>query len=235
MTDSENRSGEPPVSVDKTPDWGQHLQIVFSVLISVSFARAFTVLGETHFSLDQLALIGTVFYVVFDCWFSLNIDLLYVHFKHGWQITIYLSALVAYACIPFLYLAHTASGSYFGPPEFLGANLALVCLLDAVRRTMVLTQDNNRSKDSKDASSTRTSPTKAELWKTKNDYLLISGYAYTFMLILITVLFTSQHDYLSKDFRAFAVMLFWLIVRAIDHTAIDRLHKRQHNSPSTTS
>ncbi len=199
-------SNEPPPSI-KTPDWGSHLVIVFTVLIGVSLAQAFTVLGETNLETSQLLLIATVFYVVFDCWYGLNLNIKYIRATGGFDITLSLVTLVLYSCLPFLYLSHTASTSSFGPPEFLTVNLAAICIFDAVQRTRVFRRNGNHA-----------APEELQ-WHKKNSYLILTGYAYAIILALGTLALTNWHA--AVTLRAGVVLATWVILRSIDYTMID--------------
>lgn len=203
----------PPMhSSNDNPEWGPQLHIVFSVLIGVSFAEAFTILGQAHFKPAQLLLIATVFYVVLDCWYSLHLELPHLRLTSGWDIALHLLALVSYSCLPFLYFAHTASTPTFEAPEFLAANLSLICFLDAIRRTVVFAKNGN------------TAGVDDQSWHKKNTYLIQSGYAYGVILTLGTLAFTVSH--LSTTWKAAIILVVWLAVRVvIDRFWIDKLAK----------
>jgi hypothetical protein len=194
-------------------DWGSHLQIVFSVLVGVSFAEALTTLGESHFKLYQLLLIATVFYVVLDNWYHLNKDLVHLRTPlqtaNGFDIALFLVTLVSYSCLPFLYFAHTASTSTFGPPEFLAANLSAICILDALRRNFVFL----RNKKVPDLGE--------QVWHKKNTYLILTGWAYGLVLAVITAAFSSSQ--LSLNLRAGLILVAWLLSRGVDYLVIEHL------------
>ncbi len=189
--------------MNREPNWASHLQIVFTVLIGVAFAQAFTILGEAHFNSTQLLLIATVFYVVFDCWFALNRDLMHLEATSGPDITLYLITLVSYSCLPFLYFAHTASTPSFEAPEFLAANLAAICLLDAIRRTLVFKRNGHFAAPDE------------KRWHSKNKYLILTGYAYGGLLTLGTLVFTSWS--VSDTLKAGFIFAFWVIFRIVDY------------------
>ena len=196
-----------------SPDWGPHLQIVFSVLVGVSFAQALTILGEAHFKLYQLLLVATVFYVVLDCWYGLNKDLLHLRTQleraTGFDIALNLITLVSYSCLPFLYFAHTASTPTFGAPEFLTANLSALCILDAIRRNLVFLR-NQKGPDADE-----------EAWHKRNTYLIVTGWAYGLILAVSTLAFSSSH--MSLNARAGIILGAWLLSRAVDYVAIEHL------------
>ena len=196
-----------------SPDWGSHLQIVFSVLVGVSFAQALTILGESHFRLYQLLLVATVFYVVLDCWYSLNKELVHLRMQlasaKGLTIALYLVTLVAYSCLPFLYFAHTASAPTFSAPEFLTANLSAICILDAIRRNVVFLR-NQKGPDHEERA-----------WHKKNTYLIVTGWAYGVILAIGTLAFSSSH--LSLNLRSGIILAAWLTSRAVDYLAIEHL------------
>jgi uncharacterized membrane protein len=200
------------------PDWASHLQIVFTVLIGVAFAQAFTILGEAHFNLAQLLLIATVFYVVFDCWFALNRDLMHLAATKGPDITLYLVTLVSYSCLPFLYFAHTASTPSFEAPEFLTANLAAICILDAIRRTLVFRRNGNSAAPDE------------KRWHSKNRYLILTGYGYGGLLVLGTLAFTGWDA--SATLKAGLIFAFWVIFRIVDYVYIDILSDDSDAAPS---
>ncbi|HEY7961213.1 MAG TPA: hypothetical protein VID29_04745 [Solirubrobacteraceae bacterium] len=199
---------------EQRPAWGQHLQIVFSVLVGVSFAQAFSTLGTSRFSPDQLLLIGTVFYVVLDCWYNLNLELVQLDVKHGWDIALYLLALLCYSCLPFLYFAHTANTNTFGPAEFLTANLCAICCFDAIRRTLAFVRSSRKPNI----------PTPEQEREGKNAFLMLTGYAYGVALFLVTLLFSGSD--ISTRVRAEIILGAWLAVRTIDNIAISRLSLR---------
>jgi len=196
----------------ESPAWGSNLQIVFSVLIGVSFAQAFAILGQSHFKLAQLLLITTVFYVVLDCWYNLSRELTHLQVAHGLDVALYLLALVSYSCLPFLYFAHTATTPTFGSPEFLTANLSLICILDAVRRNLVFLRNGNSATDDE------------RRWHKKNNYLIITGYAYGSVLIIGTLAFTGSD--LSTNLRAGIILGAWLFSRIVDYVWIERLLRK---------
>jgi hypothetical protein len=200
-----------------SPQWGPQLHIVFSVLIGVSFAEALTILGQAHFEPTQLLLITTVFYVVLDCWYSLHLELPHLRLAGGWDIALHLLALVAYSCLPFLYFAHTASTPTFEAPEFLAANLSLICFLDAIRRNVVFAKNGNSAGADE------------QLWHKKNTYLILSGYAFGVMLALGTLAFTASH--LSTIWRAGIILVVWLAFRVIDRIYIDKLATSPSSEP----
>jgi hypothetical protein len=209
-------------SSTESPEWGPNLQIVFSVLIGVSFAQAFTILGQSHFELSQLLLVATVFYVVFDCWYGLNRELTHLLVARGRDIALYLAALVCYSCLPFLYFAHTATTPSFGAAEFLTANLSIICIFDAVRRNVVFLRNGNKT------------PADEKRWHKRNNYLVITGYAYGVILALGTLLFASSN--LSTDLRAGIILVVWLIFRGVDYIMIEKLlRKDSPNDPSTAT
>lgn len=187
-------------------EWGQHLVIVFTVLIGVSLAQAFSLLAEPSLDISQLLLMATVFYVVFDCWYALNTNVRYIQATGGFDITLYLLTLVSYSCLPFLYLADTTD-TPFEPPEFLTANLALICLLDATQRAIVFRRNGDKA-----------SPDE-ERWHTKNTYLMLSGYFVGALLIIGT--FTLASWDISATLRAAIILAVWVIVRVFDRWGYD--------------
>jgi uncharacterized membrane protein len=193
---------------------------VFTVLIGVSLAQAFASLGEAQFELSQLLLIATVFYVVFDCWYNLNRDLQHLRatngLANGLDITLYLVTLVSYSCLPFLYFADTAATPSFEPPEFLTANLAAICILDAIRRTLVFKRNGND-----------VGPEERR-WHSKNRYLIVTGYAFGGFFALGTVVFTGWDA--SQTARAAIILVAWVVVRLIDYVYIDILSDDADNS-----
>jgi hypothetical protein len=196
-------------STINTPDWGPHLVIVFTVLIGVSLAQAFTVLGETNLETSQLLLIATVFYVVFDCWYGLNLNIKYIRATGGFDITLSLLTLVLYSCLPFLYLSHTASTPSFESPEILAVNLAAICIFDAIQRTRVFRRNGDHA------------PPEELQWHKRNSYLVVTGYAYAIILALGTIALTNWHA--SVTLRAGIILATWVVLRGIDYTVIDKI------------
>lgn len=205
---SANQSSSPI----NTPEWGAHLVIVLTVLIGVSLAQAFTVLGETNLETSQLLLIATVFYVVFDCWYALNLNIRYIRATGGFDITLSLLTLVLYSCLPFLYLAHSASTSSFEPPEILMANLAAICIFDAIQRTRVFRQNGDNAAPEE------------QKWHKKNSYLILTGYTFGVILALSTLALTNWDA--SVTLRAGIVLATWVILRSFDYTVIDRIQRK---------
>lgn len=212
---------------DKSPmtvtasEWGQHLVIVFTVLIGVSFAQAFSVLGETHLDTSQLLLIATVFYVVFDCWYGFNVNVRYIGATGGIAITFTLLTLVSYSCLPFLYLAHTTSTPSFEPPEILMANLATICILDAIQRTRIFRRNANSV------------ASEEQRWHKKNSYLIVTGFGYGAVLAALTLAFTNWDA--SVTIRAGIVLALWLVSRLFDYYFIEYLLPKDGLSGSASS
>lgn len=193
------------------PEWGQHLVVVFTVLIGVSFAQAFSVLGQT-LTLSKALLIVTVFYVVFDCWYAFTVNIKYIQATGGVAISFTLLTLLSYSCLPFLYLAHNATTA-FGPPEFLAANLAAICILDAVQRYRVFGSNGGNA-----------TPEDQE-WHIKNTYLIGSGAAYFVFLAALIIIFVSAAP--TVDLRAAIVLILWLVFRLVDHYVIGNVLPKQ--------
>lgn len=198
-------------NADPTPNWGHHLQIVFSVLVSVSFAQCFTLVGQSQFSLYQLLLIATVFFVVLDNWYNLNWELLQAPVAGAPAVILYLLALISYSCLPFLYLSRTATTVGLGPPEFLMVNLSAICLLDAVRRTVAIRHFSRRSEVSR----------QEQERVGKNFFLTVTGYLYALLLALVAAASSSAKFDLPT--RAGSVLAIWLVVRGIDTLLMPRV------------
>lgn len=201
------------------PDWRQHLQIVFSVLVGVSFAQAFGVATKPHLSLSRFLLILTVFYVALDCWYNLNFQLIHFRRSKWWDLGLYLFALIFYSCLPFLYFAQTKSNISFGLPELLMVNLSLICVSDAIRRTVIVVRTRRWVKKK---------PEVVE-YLTKDDidrfgadtYFLLSGYAFGLILFLVACLLRNEDP--DVNITAALILISWLAVRTIDHFLIKSL------------
>jgi hypothetical protein len=201
------------------PDWRQHLQIVFSVLVGVAFAQAFSVATKPHLSLSRFLLVLTVFYVALDCWYNLNFQLIHFRRSKWWDLGLYLLALVFYSCLPFLYFAQTKSKVTFGLPELLMFNLSLICVSDAVRRTVIVVRTRRL---------VRKKPSVVK-YLTEDDmnrfgtdtYFLISGYAFGLILFLIACVLRNENP--DVNITAAMILISWLAVRTIDHFLIKSL------------
>lgn len=203
------------------PDWRQHLQIVFSVMVGVSFAQAFGVATKPHLSLSRFLLVLTVFYVVLDCWYNLNFQLMHFRRFKWWDLGLYLLALIFYSCLPFLYFAQTKSNVSFGLPELLMANLALICIADAIRRTVVVVRTRRQ---------VRLEPTIVRFLTNEDidrfgtdTYFLISGFAFGLILFLVAYILRNEDP--NVNITAASILVAWLAIRIIDHIFIKNLSK----------
>jgi hypothetical protein len=207
-----------PIVTDESrkPQWEPHLQLVFSVLVGVSFAQSLSLISASKFSLFQLLLIATVFYVVLDNWYSLNVELAHEDVHDGIMVWVYLLALVAYSCLPFLYLSHEATGS-LEPPEFLLANLSAICLLDAIRRSLAI-RDFTRSPSAAEHERERVG---------KQLFLAVTGYVYFALLGGAAAAFTALP--ITVVWRAACVPVIWLALRGVDNILIPKLSNALYN------
>jgi hypothetical protein len=126
------------VRTKSSPKWDEHIQVVFSVLAGLSFAEAFNVLASSSFRTAEVILSVAVFYIVLDNWYLLHKDLSVIDLEYPAEITMYLISLLTYACLPYLYGIKSRTLSTVGPPEWLLVNLALIALVDAIRKSIML-------------------------------------------------------------------------------------------------
>lgn len=196
-------------------DWEPHLQLVFSVLVGVAFAQSFAFISAEAFSLYQLLLIATVFFVVLDNWYNLTVELAYQNVRDGPMVWVYVLSLIAYSCLPFLYLSREAStAGSVGPPEFLLMNLSAICVLDATRRFLEV---RHRTKHTEDVSE------KEQQRIGEQIFLVGTGYIYFFVLASVAAFYTG----LRTDVRILAgsVPVIWLLIRGVDNILIPRFSK----------
>ena len=237
-----------PQPANPRPQWGPHLQLVFSVLVGVALSQSFRLVSESQFAVSQLILVATVFYVVLDNWYSLTVELVHDETRDGTMVIVYLLALVSYSCLPFLFLSGAAKGT-LEPPECLLINLSIICLLDAVRRQLMIRHFSRRETANKtetttgaqaaaeaETETTTKTETAAETQAAaeakrerigRQFLLVVTGGVYCVLLAAVAAAYTIfSLEKFSINIRALIVPVLWLLFRWVDNYLIPRFSKK---------
>lgn len=193
--------------------WDQHLLVVFSVLAGLSFDKAFDVVASSGFRLAYIILSITVFYIILDNWYFLHRDLHLITIDNPIEIAFYLLSIIVYSCLPYLYIVKSVNPSVpLEPHEWMLVNLALICFIDALRKTITLIK--MRSKPDKYINEEDRRLVGAYV------FYCLSGYFYTILLsVIILVSVLSSFNVIIKTLFVVAI---WGVIRTIDLVVIPR-------------
>ncbi len=203
-------------------DWDNHIQLVFSVLVAVALPQAFLFINQNNYTADSVLLFTMVFYIVLDNWYHLYSDMHLFDIDTRSEVVLYFLSLVAYACLPFLYGVSSATFETIGPPEWMLINLALICILDALRKATTVLKLRGKTLDA----STR---------HLVGGYVLyaVSGFFYSTILIVITMVLSARQ--MDVTFRAGVVGGIWVLIRTLDLAVIPRVASAAYRITSGTS
>jgi hypothetical protein len=199
--------------VTTRPKWDEHILVVFSVLAGLSFAEAFNVLASSNFGTAEVILSVAVFYIVLDNWYFLHRDLAVIDLEYPTEVILYLLSLLTYACLPYLYGNKSKSATILSPPEWLLMNLALICLLDAVRKTVTVYRIHKMRQRGLSEAEKRLAGAYI--------FYFLTGYFYS-VLLFLSISF-SLSSTRSLTLKSLLVVVAWAIIRGVDRLVIPRI------------
>lgn len=192
--------------------WDEHVLVVFSVLAGLSFAEAFNVLASSDFRITEIILSVAVFYIVLDNWYFLHKDLAAIDLVWPSEVVLYLLSLLTYACLPYLYGVRSNLPANLGPPEWMLINLLLICLIDAIRKTVTLIRLRQDASETVDESEKKLAGAYV--------FYSLTGYFYT-SLLGIAIAFSVSSGW-SLILKSISVVGIWAVIRGIDNVVIPR-------------
>ncbi|MDH5506170.1 MAG: hypothetical protein OEZ02_02990 [Anaerolineae bacterium] len=193
-------------------NWDDHILRVFTVLAGITISAAFNVIATKNLVTEDILFSVLVLYIVLDNWYGLTKDLSYFDVVDPSEVIFYLLSLFTYACLPYLFGIRSDLISDFKQPEWMLVNLAMLCLFDAVRKSLTV----RRLKKSPNFANNL--PEKVLLGSYV--FYALSGYFYFLLLFLGTlVLSKSSATIITKVSIVFGI---WLLIKTIDVVAIPR-------------
>lgn len=195
------------------PNWDEHILVVFSVLAGLSFAEAFNVVASSNFATAEVILSVAVFYIVLDNWYFLHKDLAVIDLEYPSEVILYLLSLMTYACLPYLYGSKSKSATMLSPPEWMLMNLALICLLDAVRKTVTVYRINKMRQRGLSEAEQRLA----------GGYIFYFLTGYFYSVVLFLAVWFSISSTRSLNFKSLLVVGVWAVIRGVDRLVIPRI------------
>ncbi len=192
--------------IEHQPNWDEHILIVFSVLAGLAFTESFSQLSLKGFGITESILTFLVFYVVMDNWYWLHKDLVIIDVTSSIEVVLYLLSVVSYSCVPYMFGTKSNAVVGVGAAEWMMINLAIICFIDATRKTASLIKLHNLSLEGYEENEKKLIG--------RFVFFVITGFCYTIFLIIATAYSVKCTS--PAEFKATLVVLIWIAIRIID-------------------
>jgi hypothetical protein len=201
--------GRPKITSDSPVQWDSQIQIVFSVLVGLSFSQIVDLASSVRFRGAVAFLCVALFFVILDNWYQLFSELSYFEIHSGLEVFLYALALVPYAGLIFIVGAKADPIERLDPADWMGINLALICLFDALRMSATILVHRRRSV---------TEPT-LELMG-KYAFYAMTGIVYAVLFVLVV-----SSDPAGSWVGVGIIVGLWSAIRAIDFAVVEKVAK----------